>query len=1065
MQNPNALKMKRPYLLLVCLTMVTALFGQNDLSSFSCAHAIHLDCDEGYWFSAPQSDHLNGINYDFSDCGYVSGAYSGKDALYTIDVGTEARRVTINLSGMWANLDLFVFRKCTDHYNAVTLKDCVGISNATGYHEEEVIIENATGVYYLVVDAPDAGYSSDYLLSIECDADRPICEEIPEIFCGQKVYGSNSSYDPGTTSLLDEHKHCYGGYTSYEGNERIYKLSAHYGDLYDITIDLTSQGYGVGHDMFLYTRCDAFKDYKGKWHYSFSGELDYCHHQYNAQSKRESAFVEHLAAYKTLYIVVEGSPGHYGQYSEGNFDLVVSCGNPCGQKKIELECNTTVHGNTAGRKNKASYYACEDYDDKGHNWGPEMTYYFDVEEKTDIRIELYPESKADLNLYLLGSCDQDQCLSFSKTHGKGKSEIIEYRLWPGRYYVVVEGYRGDAGPFNLKLGGCNCYSNEAIYCGDPVYGTTENGTHIVNALKDACFSLSSAPVDLSGPERIYSFQAMESREYVFSLSELEKDVNLYLIDNCRDINSCRGFSTKGWLEDEHVTIYLEAYEEILILIDSRSELLKSSFRLDVRCTDEIPEEEEEEEETDDPVDDEPDDCITVLSSDPVSIRFDVQAIYDTLCPADLQNLKVYIVTDDVVDSSSVRSLTIIDGQAEMNREISADSLTYRAVFSKHADSIAVACSVDFEVGPLLGCGLSYSGSTLDGQSHFDKSDIELCYASKSLFDGPDEIVPFVKTSADEVMNITLFQNTDNLSLFILDSHLEVVRYPCKGQNFTGGGMIGNTGAVGEFISDREDPLPAGLYYALIEGFAKHIADDYTLFLSCGSSCGEASEVSCGDSFDDTNEEAPSLMDNYLIGSDLRVGYSGPERIYTFTLGDQTEVDIRLEDMQGLNGDMPDLDFFLYEGVCADQNLIVASTLAGDEDENIVRILEAGVYTLIVDGWRGSTGSFTLSIYGCDTGAFVPDLPVTVSKSKNRVEARPEVYPNPFSRMLNIRLANDSSKSHVEIFGPDGRKVYDAYSESPYITMDADKIGLGYGIFYYRISSAHDTSTGKIIRIQ
>jgi len=101
-------------------------------------------------------------------------------------------------------------------------------------------------------------------------------------------------------------------------------------------------------------------------------------------------------------------------------------------------------------------------------------------------------------------------------------------------------------------------------------------------MRNDCFS-SYGGVWLKGKDKTYSFVAPKAGTYEFTLTGLSKDLDLFLMSDCDDDNTCRGFSTKTADRDESIKVELRKHEEIFAHIDSRSSQVVSNFKIAVIC--------------------------------------------------------------------------------------------------------------------------------------------------------------------------------------------------------------------------------------------------------------------------------------------------------------------------------------------------------------------------------------------------------------------------------------------------------------------------------------------------
>jgi hypothetical protein len=110
-------------------------------------------------------------------------------------------------------------------------------------------------------------------------------------------------------------------------------------------------------------------------------------------------------------------------------------------------------------------------------------------------------------------------------------------------------------------------------------------------------------------------------------------------------------------------------------------------------------------------------------------------------------------------------------------------------------------------------------------------------------------------------------------------------------------------------------------------------------------CSEATPVDCGGTYDDDNLTSPNNVEQYSC-----VGWteSGGENVYELNLTVQTQVTVTLSNMTA------DFDAF-FLGSCNENDCIIH----GDVSFNIT--VDPGTYYIVVDGYFGATGSYTLTI--------------------------------------------------------------------------------------------------------
>ena len=1082
--------------------LASLVFVSVQLNATSCAEASSVPIsftgtDMSIAIPEPASDKLTQPDYDWSMCSGFSSSYSGVDTLFRLDMGV-IKNITITITDLTDDLDLFVFRSCDDG-GGVQLDSCVGLSIRSSTLDDFVNINSANGTYYIAVDGYQAGRASSFTLNIECDdtvvtpppptpGPTTDCTSFTSISCGQKITASNSSSDYRSSDDFGNHINCSGWSKSYSGREVVFKLKAGSYGLSDVTIDLHSLGYG-DHDMFIYGACSSTTDPWDPWGpgiTTLSGSVGYCHSTSNSYGSKESAFINYISPWDEVYIVIEGAPtsSYSSSYYTGSFELVVSCGDPCDQFVQTVECGDNISSTTTSAWNKSSYYSCDSYNIHGNNWGPEKTYKLKVDQQASMKIDLNVHSGADLNLYLLNTCDAKSCIASSKKLGSGVDEKIHKTLYPGTYYIVVDGFQGDAGKFDLSISGCastSCSTNDRLYCDQKKYGSTSGHSNKVPVTKCGGYS----GINLPGRDRIYKFKATKSQEYTFRLTGLSKNLDLFLLDNCNNATSCFEKSTNSGSSSESITTYLSKNEEIHVLVDSKWSSTSGGFYIEVECADEphYPDDDDDDDEPQDPTDDDDDDtdpddeaCFTYSYQADGSISIDLSDVLKESCSTAQQTLTAYPVDDSGnSDYTSPMSIPITGNSASFSPGSTLENATYEICFIR-ACGTTFSCCVDVEFEASLACGDSFDGTTIGKSSSFDKNDFQACYYSGSSFNGPDDLVKFTKSSADEVVTLTLFQETSNLSLFILDHTKNTANDECKGLNFMASKQIGNSGAVGEFWTDEDDPLPAGQYYALIEGYASSIASDYSLSITCGLDCTSATSIQCNETLEDQNtDDGENNESAYDTDDGLFVGYTGNERIFELVLDSAANITVTLSDIASNNGAI-DLDLFILSDSCHSGEVIALSISDGNEDEVAQAVLEAGTYYIVVDGYRGASGTFNLSVEGCELPNDPSEDLLAASnrsltpESLNNEFIISEVFPNPFSEHVMFDVL--SSKDQIvklDIIAVNGQILYSrehgVASGNTQIRINSSELSQSSGVLYFRILSENEVIRGKLMKLK
>ncbi|MEM9992170.1 MAG: PPC domain-containing protein, partial [Bacteroidota bacterium] len=190
------------------------------------------------------SNHNTGNTYTTYDC--FNGSFVGNDVFFEVSF-PQTTNATINLSGLSADLDLFLIR-CV---NGVT--DCLAASTGPNNSNERITVNNALGNFYIIVDAQYASSVSSFVLDIDCGNTTYACSDAEHLECG----GTYNRTNIGGTSHFDYNDlgACANGISQssnpFTGADNLYRLDVPTGS--NLTINMT--GLGADLDMFLFEEC------------------------------------------------------------------------------------------------------------------------------------------------------------------------------------------------------------------------------------------------------------------------------------------------------------------------------------------------------------------------------------------------------------------------------------------------------------------------------------------------------------------------------------------------------------------------------------------------------------------------------------------------------------------------------------------------------------------------------------------------------------------------------------------------------------------------------------------
>jgi hypothetical protein len=103
-------------------------------------------------------------------------------------------------------------------------------------------------------------------------------------------------------------------------------------------------------------------------------------------------------------------------------------------------CGSVIRGDTSQGENRVRQYACRPAWDES---GPEWVYRLELGRSQPVTATLL-NAAGDLDLFLLPSIYPETCLTAGDTY-------LTHNVSPGIYFLVVDGYRGAAGAFDLRV--------------------------------------------------------------------------------------------------------------------------------------------------------------------------------------------------------------------------------------------------------------------------------------------------------------------------------------------------------------------------------------------------------------------------------------------------------------------------------------------------------------------------------------------------------------------------------------------------------------------------------------
>lgn len=188
---------------------------------------------------------------------------------------------------------------------------------------------------------------------------------------------------------------------------------------------------------------------------------------------------------------------------------------------------------------------------------------------------------ADLDLFALEECDPTFCLDESLNFNND-DETVMFDVVEGAHYIIVaDGYNFAESSYTVHIiceGDLDCGGEEPIDCGDVIFSSNSFTDGGFNSEIDYC---QQGLFDWTGNERIYSYYADRNQLVTISLSQLDANLDLFLLEDCNS-HVCAGQSTQSGSSDESITIEVQQGETYFIVIDGWNGAF-STYRLEILC--------------------------------------------------------------------------------------------------------------------------------------------------------------------------------------------------------------------------------------------------------------------------------------------------------------------------------------------------------------------------------------------------------------------------------------------------------------------------------------------------
>lgn len=404
-------------------------FGTPDVSSYSC-NSWNETGPENIFSITPTSSGVMDVSLS-----------------NTIEIGTNN----------FVDLDIFILSSCNPN-------SCLASYNSSGSFS---VTANTT--YYIIVDGRN-GAAGSYQLLVNCsvpDNSSLNCSNAVPFTCVAEYNNISGDYSYSSSTVLGTYDastySCQSSWTE-SGPEVIFEFTPDYSD--NIVISLSNtvdpvSGASIDLDAFVLNSCQP--------------------NDCLLSIDSGSGILQNAIAGHTYYVVVDGHGG-----AAGNYELTISANaftpnNPNNNATIDcstaipISCGTSVSGTTVFGSNNICKYEC------APAWpmtGREVVYSFTPQ--YDGNIDLTLSNTIDpvtgepvlLEVFVLGSCNQDFC---DLVVFPGNTTLYAYA--GSTYYIVVDGYFGNVGEFELQV---ECQDAVDLYSQDCVTPSLNENTLSVN---------------------------------------------------------------------------------------------------------------------------------------------------------------------------------------------------------------------------------------------------------------------------------------------------------------------------------------------------------------------------------------------------------------------------------------------------------------------------------------------------------------------------------------------------------------------------------------------------------
>lgn len=618
----------------------------------------------------------------------------------------------------------------------------------------------------------------------------------------------------------------------------------------------------------------------------------------------------------TYYVVVDGSFGKKGPY-----ELEVTC-TPICDNAIPIQCNETLSGTTIGKKKIIDKYSCTPWNESG----PEVIYSITTTQPGDLTASL-TNMTGNLDVFILNACNPDSCLT------KGNYNAVLENAPPGTYYIVVDGYEGAEGDYQLTVtcGDLDCSNAVPLECGAIYTGNTSAESNKV-MLYD-CLTFSS----YTGPEKVHTVTTTEPGDLtVFLDAHNGNSLGVFILSDC-DPKQCvaNGVTTATYANAPPGLYYIVvdgangakgSYD--LQIVCSNNSALDCSNAIELNCGQSYwgsllgASNQVNDYSCSDWNEGSPEQIYKVETSQPGDIIVQVSSLNGN-------GLNAYILT------ACNPNACVAGGSSLVTYENAPPGIYYIVVdgYTGAANlfNITIKCSdnntVDCSNAQEILCGQTVWGSTF-----FSTNNVSQYNCASQNWSGPENVYAITTTEFGNITATIEVAFGGDLDVLILDA---CNRFSCE--------AVGNTQAT-------LNNAPPSRYYIVVEGF-EGAKGTYNLNVECSSICDAAIPIHCGQIYNGNTSVGSDGISQYNCQPEKL--FTGREVVHVLQINNTRDIVAKLT-LPG-NPLLLDLDVFILD-VCNPD-----ACLAYGDNEAIAFNAPPGTYYIVVDGAYDFNRNYSLEI--------------------------------------------------------------------------------------------------------